>query len=69
MDDEGRPIEPAPEGRGLPAQGPPGTWVVGPRGDRLYGPDGAPVKDVDWGHDHGLGQPHTRLDRRPEATW
>lgn len=58
-DSEGRPVEPAPEARGLPAQGRPGTWVVGPRGDRLYGPDGKPIKDVDWGHDHGQGQPHT----------
>ncbi len=58
-DAEGRPVEPAPEARGLPAQGRPGTWVVGPRGDRLYGPDGNPIKDVDWGHDHGQGQPHT----------
>jgi SPP1 gp7 family putative phage head morphogenesis protein len=58
-DAEGRPVEPAPEGRGLPPQGRPGTWVVGPRGDRLYGPDGKPIKDVDWGHDHGQGQPHT----------
>lgn len=58
-DAEGRPVEPAPEARGLPAQGRPGIWVVGPRGDRLYGPDGKPIKDVDWGHDHGQGQPHT----------
>ena len=58
-DVEGIPVEPAPEGRGLPIQGPPDTWVVGPRGDRLYGPDGKPIKDVDWGHDHGQGQPHT----------
>ncbi|SNR73171.1 hypothetical protein EYF88_17020 [Paracoccus sediminis] len=58
-DSEGRPVEPAPEARGLPAQGRPGTWVVDPRGDRLYGPDGKPIKDVDWGHDHGQGQPHT----------
>ncbi|MDB6183172.1 hypothetical protein [Paracoccus fistulariae] len=59
IDAEGRPVEPAPEERGLPKQGRPGTWVVGPRGDRLYGPDGKPIKDVDWGHDHGQGQPHT----------
>ncbi|MBK4214518.1 minor capsid protein [Paracoccus caeni] len=45
--------------RGLPARGRPETWVVGPRGDRLYGPDGKPIKDIDWGHDHGQGQPHT----------
>lgn len=43
-----------------PRRGRPGTWVVGPRGDRLYGPDGKPIKDVDWGHDHGQGQPHAR---------
>ena len=67
-----RPVQPAPEGRGLPAQGQPGTWVVGPRGDRLYGPDGKPIKDVDWGHNHGQGKPHThewidgkRQDGRP----
>lgn len=58
-DAEGRPVEPAPDARGLPKQGRPGTWVVGPRGDRLYGPDGKPIKDIDWGHDHGQGQPHT----------
>jgi Phage Mu protein F like protein len=58
-DAEGRLVEPAPKGRGLPPQGRPGTWVVGPRGDRLYGPDGKPIKEVDWGHDHGQGQPHT----------
>jgi len=58
-DAEGRPVEPALDARGLPKQGRPGTWVVGPRGDRLYGPDGKPIKDVDWGHDHGQGQPHT----------
>lgn len=58
-DSEGRPVESAPDLPGLPVQGRPGTWVVGPRGDRLYGPDGKPIKDVDWGHNHGQGQPHT----------
>jgi len=26
--------------------------------DRTYGPDGKAVKDVDYGHDHGKGDPH-----------
>lgn len=44
---------------GFARRGSPGNLGFGPRGDRLYGPDGKPIEDVDWGHDHGQGQPHT----------
>lgn len=69
---DGGSVAPAPEARGLPGTGEPGTWVVGPRGDRFYGPDGRPQKDIDWAHDHGQGRPHVhdwadgkRLPGRP----
>ena len=56
---DGGTISPAPPGsRGLPGTGEPGSWVVGPRGDRKYGEDGLPERDVDWAHDHGQGRPH-----------
>ena len=46
-----------------PAKGPPGKSVViedYPDGGRIrtYGPDGRAVRDVDYGHDHGGGDPH-----------
>ncbi len=46
-----------------PATGPPnsGDSFPDPRGgrtDRLYGPDGKATKDIDYGHDHGVGDPH-----------
>ena len=56
---DGPVTRPAPPGRGLPVNGEPRTWVSGPRGDRLYGEDGLPETDVDWGHDHGQGRPHS----------
>lgn len=55
---DGSVVNPAPEGRGLPSKGEKNTWVVGPRNDRRYGPNGQPLKDVDWAHDHGKGRPH-----------
>ena len=47
--------------RGNPYHGDPGTWVEHPHGkqDRLYGPDGTPAVDIDYGHDHGQGSPHS----------
>lgn len=46
--------------RGNPKIGEPGTWVEHPHGkqDRLYGNDGNPAVDIDYGHDHGQGSPH-----------
>lgn len=46
--------------RGNPYTGEPGTWSEHPHGkqDRLYGPDGTPSVDIDYGHDHGQGSPH-----------
>lgn len=48
------------EQRGNPPTGEPGTWAEHPHGkqDRLYGPDGKPAVDIDYGHDHGQGSPH-----------
>lgn len=50
--------------RNLPYRGKPGSTDVLDRGNgqgqiRDYGPDGLPVKDFDFGHDHGFGDPHT----------
>ena len=46
--------------RGNPPTGPPNEWVEHPHGkqDRYYGPDGNPLVDIDYGHDHGQGKPH-----------
>jgi RHS repeat-associated protein len=49
--------------RGLPYRGAPNSTGVLDRGNgtgqiRDYGPDGLPVKDFDFGHDHGFGDPH-----------
>ena len=46
--------------RGNPYRGTPGEWVEHPHGkqDRLYGDDGEPAVDIDYGHDHGQGSPH-----------
>lgn len=46
-----------------PARGEPNTTdrLHGPGGnttDRTYGPDGRAIKDIDRGHDHGVGDPH-----------
>ncbi|MDX1931767.1 MAG: RHS repeat-associated core domain-containing protein [Capsulimonadales bacterium] len=32
---------------------------------RTYGPDGYPIKDIDFGHDHGFGDPHAHDWSRP----
>ncbi|MEX2964343.1 RHS repeat-associated core domain-containing protein [Microbulbifer sp. TYP-18] len=47
--------------RGIPFNGEPGTWAEHPHGkqDRLYGNDGTPAVDIDYGHDHGQGSPHS----------
>ena len=49
--------------RSLPYRGEPNSTDVLDRGNesgqiRDYGPDGLPVKDFDFGHDHGFGDPH-----------
>jgi len=46
--------------RGNPPTGDPGQWVEHPHGkqDRLHGPDGTPIVDIDYGHSHGQGSPH-----------
>jgi RHS repeat-associated protein len=46
-----------------PANGPPNSNQSFPASDggktvRSYGPDGKAVRDVDYGHDHGAGDPH-----------
>jgi len=47
-----------------PYQGPPGGRINSndnegnPQQDRLYDDDGFPSTDIDYGHDHGQGQPH-----------
>ena len=43
-----------------PNTGTPGSTVINPGSgqERTYGPDGRPVRDVDWDHDHGQGVPH-----------
>ncbi len=48
----------------LPIKGPAGGTLDRPssNGDkcqeREYDNSGNPVKDIDWGHDHGAGRPH-----------
>jgi hypothetical protein len=43
-----------------PNEGEPGTWYTNPGSGqmRMYGNDGQPVVDFDFGHDHGQGTPH-----------
>lgn len=43
-----------------PNEGAPGTIYTNPGSGqvRWYGPDGKPIKDIDWDHDHGQGVPH-----------
>ena len=46
-----------------PANGPPNTTQSFPDGqggrtDRTFGPDGQATRDIDYGHDHGAGDPH-----------
>ena len=63
MEDTGEECEgeecPKPQ-RGNPDKGEPGEWVEHPHGkqDRQYGPDGKPLVDIDYSHDHGQGKPH-----------
>jgi hypothetical protein len=45
-----------------PAKGVPNSQQSFPKGegkktDRIYGTDGKAVKDIDYGHDHGAGDP------------
>jgi RHS repeat-associated protein len=56
----------------IPLTGPPNTTRVREKenGDgtiRVYGPDGNPIRDVDFGHDHGAGDPHVH-DWAPPGT-
>ncbi len=49
--------------RSLPYEGEPNSTAVQDRGNgtgkiRDYGPDGLPLRDFDFGHDHGFGDPH-----------
>jgi len=48
-----------------PNTGLPNSWHVNPADgkvgngqERLYGPDGRPLLDIDWHPDHGAGKPH-----------
>jgi RHS repeat-associated protein len=43
-----------------PNTGIPGDTVVNPGSGqtRTYGPDGKPLEDIDWDHDHGQGVPN-----------
>lgn len=43
-----------------PNEGEPGSKHTNPGSgqERWYGPDGKPVKDIDWDHNHGQGVPH-----------
>jgi RHS repeat-associated protein len=49
-----------------PATGKPGSTQVFPKPGggkqiRIYGPDGKAVKDIDYGHNHGAGDPHVHV--------
>lgn len=58
--------------RSNPMQGDPGSTSTttqpdgSPKQIRTYGPDGYPETDVDFGHDHGAGDPHAHDWERPE---
>ena len=43
-----------------PNTGPPGSRHINPGCGQIrdYGPDGRPIKDIDFDHDHGQGIPH-----------
>lgn len=60
---DGRPVTPVSGQPGF--EGEPGEWESGTDQDRLYGEDGYPETDVDYGHDHGQGQPHAHDWDRP----
>jgi RHS repeat-associated protein len=56
--------------RNLPLTGPPNGSDVIDNGNgkgqiRDYAPDGYPLKDIDFGHDHGAGDPHVHDWTRP----
>lgn len=57
----------------LPIRGPKGGSLVIPgkngekHQERIYDDNGNPVKDFDWGHDHGVGRPHVH-DWEPGST-
>ena len=44
-----------------PNEGEPGSVHENPGSgqERVYGPDGKPLYDIDWDHDHGSGVPHS----------
>ena len=43
-----------------PNVGPPNSRHVNPNNGQIrdYGPDGRPIRDIDFNHDHGSGSPH-----------
>ncbi|MGD0473978.1 MAG: RHS repeat-associated core domain-containing protein [Candidatus Velthaea sp.] len=47
--------------------GDPGSTQIGDKQTRTYGPDGYPETDVDTGHNHGQGDPHTHQWTRPSG--
>ena len=59
------------QGRSNPIEGEPGETSTirhpdgTPKQVRRYGPDGYPETDVDYGHDHGQGDPHAHDWGRP----
>ncbi len=56
-----------------PATGPPDSTAVFPKANggktiRRFGPDGRAIQDIDYGHDHGAGDPHIHdwdWDKKP----
>ena len=50
-----------------PFVGKPGSTVKGEKQTRRYGDDGFPETDVDTGHDHGAGDPHSHDCGRPSG--
>jgi RHS repeat-associated protein len=56
----------------VPFQGEPGETYRqeypdgSPKQDRTFGEDGYPSRDIDYGHDHGQGDPHEHEWGRPE---
>jgi RHS repeat-associated protein len=53
------------EGSKPPFEGKPGSTVRGDKQTRRYGEDGYPQTDVDTGHNHGAGDPHSHDWGRP----
>jgi hypothetical protein len=53
-----------------PNEGPPSSTHINPGSGQVrgYGPDGKPLKDIDYDHDHGQGTPHVHdWDRDSEG--